>query len=302
LAGAFYNRTGDLDFVRALWPHIELALSWIDVYGDRDGDGFVEYRRQSEKGLIQQGWKDSNDSVFHADGSLAEPPIALCEVQAYVYGAKRALDGNKQPCRVRTSNPGHCLYTGIATPEHAYRVADTLFGDDCFSGWGVRTVSSNEQRYNPISYHNGSVWPHDSAIFAAGLARYGFSQKAAELFDSLFEASGFFEMNRLPELICGLHRRSGEGPTLYPVACSPQAWSAGAAFMLLKGALGLSMDCGKRQILFKKPCLPESTTSLRIEGLRLASGSVTVSFTRGPKQIDVEVKNQVGDIEVVVQR
>jgi glycogen debranching enzyme len=213
-----------------------------------------------------------------------------------------ALDGNKQPCRVRTSNPGHCLYTGIATPEHAYRVADTLFGDDCFSGWGVRTVSSNEQRYNPISYHNGSVWPHDSAIFAAGLARYGFSQKAAELFDSLFEASGFFEMNRLPELICGLHRRSGEGPTLYPVACSPQAWSAGAAFMLLKGALGLSMDCGKRQILFKKPCLPESTTSLRIEGLRLASGSVTLSFTRGPKQIDVEVKDQVGDIEVVVQR
>ena len=345
LAGAFYNRTGDLDLVRALWPHIELALSWIDVYGDRDGDGFVEYRRQSEKGLIQQGWKDSNDSVFHADGSLAEAPIALCEVQAYVYGAKKAaaalassmgdktraqhleseaaalqeeferkfwcedlstyalaLDRDKQPCRVRSSNPGHCLFAGIATPEHANRVAHTLFGEDCFSGWGVRTVSSNERKYNPISYHNGSVWPHDSAMFAAGLARYGFTQRAGELFDSLFEASGFFEMNRLPELICGLHRRSGEGPTLYPVACSPQAWSAGAAFMLLKATLGLSIDYSRRRVTFNRPCLPKSTNSLRIEGLKVGHASVNVSLTRGPKQIDVEVTDKTGDIKVVIQR
>jgi glycogen debranching enzyme len=345
LAGAFYSRTGDLDFVRALWPHIELALSWIDVYGDRDGDGFVEYSRQSEKGLIQQGWKDSNDSVFHADGSLAEAPIALCEVQGYVYGAKKAaaalasamgdtgraelldaeastlrewfeakfwcedlstyalaLDRYKQPCRVRTSNAGHCLYTGIAVAEHGQRVANTLLSEDSFSGWGVRTVSSNERRYNPISYHNGSVWPHDSAMFAAGLARYGFTNHAAQLFDSFFEASGFFEMNRLPELLCGLHRRSGEGPTLYPVACSPQAWSAGAAFMLLKAALGLSIDCRKGEITFNKPCLPKSTNSLRIEGLRIGESSVSVLLTRGPKRIDVETTDKVGEVAVTVRR
>jgi glycogen debranching enzyme len=208
LAGAFYRRTGDLDFIHALWPHIELALSWIDVYGDQDGDGFVEYRRRSEKGLVQQGWKDSTDSVFHADGHLAEPPIALCEVQAYVYGAKMAaaslvaalgdparaeifrsqaallkdkfeakfwcddistyalaLDHNKAPCRVRTSNASHCLFTRIANHEHAGRVAYTLLSDDSFSGWGVRTVSSNEKRYNPISYHNGSVWPRHRYFF-----------------------------------------------------------------------------------------------------------------------------------------
>jgi glycogen debranching enzyme len=341
LAGAFYKQTGDLDFVRALWPHIELALSWIDVYGDQDGDGFVEYRRRSEKGLIQQGWKDSNDSVFHADGSLAESPIALCEVQGYVYGAKRAaaslaaamgdlhraevlesqatilqhrfeekfwcedlltyalaLDRNKKPCRVRTSNPGHCLYTGIATREHANRVASTLLGEDSFSGWGVRTVSSNETRYNPISYHNGSVWPHDTAMFAAGLANYGLTEYAVDLFDSLFEASGYFEMNRLPELLCGLHRRSGEGPTLYPVACSPQAWSAGAAFMLLKAVLGLSVDCQTRQIIFNRPRLPKSTTSLWIEELRLGDASVNLLIKRGPQQIDVEILDQIGKLDV----
>jgi glycogen debranching enzyme len=344
LAGAFYERTGDLDFVRALWPHIELALSWIDVYGDRDGDGFVEYQRQSEKGLIQQGWKDSNDSIFHADGSLAEPPIALCEVQAYVYGAKRAaallaacmgdrnraellesqattlkqkfaekfwcedlstyalaLDRHKRPCRVRTSNAGHCLFTGIATLENANRTARTLLGEDSFSGWGVRTVSSNERRYNPISYHNGSVWPHDSALFAAGLANYGLTDYAVELFDSLFEASGFFEMNRLPELLCGLHRRSGEGPTLYPVACSPQAWSAGSAFMLLKAVLGLSMDWSTRRIIFNRPRLPKSTTSLRIDGLRLGDASASLLINRGSKQIDVEIVDKTGSLDIDVR-
>jgi glycogen debranching enzyme len=344
LAGAFYERTGDLDFVRALWPHVELALSWIDVYGDQDGDGFVEYQRQSKKGLIQQGWKDSNDSVFHADGSLAEPPIALCEVQAYVYGAKRAaaslaavmgdrdrarilesqatalrhkfeekfwcedlstyalaLDRHKRPCKVRTSNAGHCLYTGIATRENANWVARTLLGEDSFSGWGVRTVSSNERRYNPISYHNGSVWPHDTALFAAGLANYGLTDYAVELFDSLFEASGFFEMNRLPELLCGLHRRSGEGPTLYPVACSPQAWSAGAAFMLLKAALGLSIDCHTRQVIFNRPRLPKSTTSLWIEELKVGDASVSLLVKRGPQQIDVEILDQTGKLDVSVR-
>ncbi len=345
LAGAFYRHTGDLDFIRALWPNIELALSWIDLYGDLDGDGFVEYQRQSSKGLIQQGWKDSSDSVFHADGTLAEAPIALCEVQGYVYEAKKeaallsaalgdheraellesqaktlqknfeesfwcedlstyalALDRYKKPCRVRTSNAGHCLYTGIATPGKAERVAQVLLADDSFSGWGVRSVSSFEKNYNPISYHNGSVWPHDNAILAAGLARYGLTRPAALLADALFEASSYFEMNRLPELLCGLHRRSGEGPTLYPVACSPQAWSAGAAFMLLKAALGFSLDTPKKRIEFRLPRLPECMSFLAMDRLQVADSSVDLVLERRAQNIHVEVLRKTGDVDVVVNQ
>jgi len=344
LAGAFYERTGDLEFIRTVWPNIELALAWMDNFGDADGDGFVEYQRQSETGLIQQGWKDSNDSVFHADGSPAEPPIALCEVQGYVYAAKRAaarmahalgdetradvlelqasglqqrfeehfwcedlstyalaLDKYKQACRVRTSNPGHCLYTKIARVDKAERVAERLFGEDSFSGWGVRTVSSDEKRYNPISYHNGSVWPHDTALFASGLANYGLTHHAMYLFDALFEASSFFEMNRLPELICGLHRRSGEGPTLYPVACSPQAWSAGAPFLLLKAVLGLSIDSLKREIIFEQPCLPSSISNMTIGGLQVADTSVDLLIKRGDQHVEVEVLRKSGHLDIVVR-
>jgi glycogen debranching enzyme len=343
LAGALYERTADLDFIRALWPHIDMALSWIDLFGDLDGDGFVEYQRRSSKGLLHQGWKDSSDSVFHADGTLAEPPIALCEVQGYVYSAKKqaallaralgdsskaqslesqaeslknkfeeafwcedlstyalALDRHKQPCRVRTSNAGHCLYTRVASPAKAERTAQVLLADDSFSGWGVRTVSSLEKKYNPISYHNGSVWPHDNALLAAGLANYGLTQPAAVLMDALFEVSSFFEMNRLPELLCGLHRRSGEGPTLYPVACSPQAWSAGAAFMLLGASLGLSLDASKRRIALSRPRLPDSLSYVRIEGLQLADSSVDLLVERRAQNIHVEILRQSGRVDLVV--
>jgi glycogen debranching enzyme len=343
LAGVLYERTADLDFIRALWPHIDMALSWIDLYGDLDGDGFVEYQRRSSKGLLHQGWKDSSDSVFHADGTLAEPPIALCEVQGYVYSAKKqaallaralgdpskaqslesqaeslknkfeeafwcedlstyalALDRHKQPCRVRTSNAGHCLYTRVASPAKAERTAQVLLADDSFSGWGVRTVSSLEKKYNPISYHNGSVWPHDNALLAAGLANYGLTQPAAVLMDALFEVSSFFEMNRLPELLCGLHRRSGEGPTLYPVACSPQAWSAGAAFMLLGASLGLSLDASKRRIALSRPRLPDSLSYVRIEGLQLADSSVDLLVERRAQNIHVEILRQSGRVDLVV--
>jgi glycogen debranching enzyme len=346
LAGAFYQRTGDLDFIRALWPHIELALSWIDHYGDVDGDGFVEYQRRSEKGLIQQGWKDSSDSVFHADGSLAEPPIALCEVQAYVYAAKQsaaqladalgdaskamllrneasklqqrfedifwceelstyalALDRYKMPCRVRTSNAGHCLYAGIAAPERAERLARVLLGDDSFSGWGIRTVSASERGYNPISYHNGSVWPHDTALIAQGLAHYGQTESAARLLDALLDASTFFDMNRLPELVCGLHRRPGEGPTLYPVACSPQAWAAGASFMMLFAMLGISMHAPTQQIILRQPQLPESVNCIWIDGLRMLDHSVDLRIERGwNKEINVEVTHGRGSLNVVVEK
>ncbi len=345
LAAFFYQRTGDLDFIKALWPHIDLALSWIDLYGDRDHDGFVEYERQSSKGLIQQGWKDSSNSVFHADGTLAEPPIALCEVQGYVYAAKKlaaslaaalgdqaraellsaqatalqqrfeevywcedlstyalALDGRKNPCRVRTSNAGHCLFSRIASPIRANQVAQMLLADDSFSGWGVRTVSSHERNYNPISYHNGSVWPHDNAIVALGMAQYGLTDSAARLLDAWFEASSYFEMNRLPELICGLHRRSGEGPTLYPVACSPQAWSAGAAFMLLQASLGMSIDTPGRRLVFNRPTLPESISSMRIENLQLDGTVVNLLIERHAQNIHVEVLSKKGQMDVIVSK
>jgi len=345
LAGEFYQRTADLDFLRALWPHVELALAWIDTYGDLDGDGFVEYQRRSDKGLIQQGWKDSSDSVFHADGTLAEPPIALCEVQGYVFAAKMhasiladalgdvrraeelesqarqlqrkfeetywcddlstyalALDGRKQPCRVRTSNAGHCLYTGIASPKRAERLATTLMEEDSFSGWGIRTVSSSELRYNPISYHNGSVWPHDNAILALGLAKYKSTHVAARLLDSLFEASSFFELNRLPELMCGLHRRAGEGPTLYPVACSPQAWSAGSAFMLLQACLGLSINASEQRVILERPVLPASLSKLTIEGLQLAGSHVDLKVERDGGEIKVRSEQGSEPLEVIVHQ
>ena len=211
LAGAYYHRTGDRDFIESIWPNILAALRWIDQYGDYDGDGFIEYHRQAENGLVHQGWKDSEDAIFHADGSSAQGPIALCEVQAYAYAAKRAgsaiaavlgesdraeklahdaeslrqrfeeafwlddlstyalaLDGDKRPCRVRTSNAGHCLFAGIASPERAQRLAKTLLSSDSFSGWGIRTVASGQSRYNPMQYHLGTIWPHDNALIAAG--------------------------------------------------------------------------------------------------------------------------------------
>jgi glycogen debranching enzyme len=343
LAGAYFERTGDRAFLGTLWPHIERALSWIDNYGDRDGDGFVEYARQSVLGLIQQGWKDSKDAVFHADGSLAPPPIALCEVQAYVYQARLcaarmadalgdpdramrlksqaehlragfeekfwcerestyglALDGHKQPCRVRTSNAGHCLFGGIAAPDRARRVAEMLVGDEMFSGWGIRTVSAGEPRYNPMSYHNGSVWPHDNGLVAAGFARYGFDDLITAPFGGLFDASMTVEDHRLPELFCGFHRRPGEGPTLYPVACSPQAWASGVVFQLLQSCMRLSVDSRDRRLTIDRPILPPFITYLRFLNLELPFGDVDLLFEQHPLDVAVTVLRQRGEFEVRV--
>jgi glycogen debranching enzyme len=342
LAAAYYDRTGDRAFVESVWDNVERALSWIDRHGDLDEDGFVEYARRSPQGLLQQGWKDSHDSVFHADGSPAEGPIALCEVQAYVYaarlGASRlasmfgraeraeallaqaeelrrrfeerfwsdeissyvlALDGLKRPCRVRTSNAGHALFAGIAGRERARRVAHSLAAESSFSGWGVRTVDAGERRYNPMSYHNGSVWPHDNAIIAAGLARYGLKQDVLRILGGLFDASTQVELNRMPELFCGFKRRPGEGPTLYPVACAPQSWAAGAVLMLLEAALGLSIDAPGRQVIFSRPALPPFLPTLRIEGLRVADAAVDLVLTRHEQTVGVNVVRREGDVEIV---
>lgn len=343
LAAAYFERTADRDLIQSLWPNIELALDWIDQYGDLDGDGFVEYASHSERGLVQQGWKDSNDSVFHSDGNIAQPPIALCEVQGYVYAAKMAavrlysamsdpekaakfqvqadrlrekferdfwcqtistyalaLDGRKRPCRVRTSNAGHCLYTGIASKEKAALVAQTLLGPDFFNGWGVRTVASGEIRYNPISYHNGSVWPHDNALIASGLGRYGFGDLAGQILLGLLDVSGKVDLHRLPELFCGIERRRGEGPTLYPVACSPQAWSAAAIFMLLEACLGLHISAESGRVSLHRPCLPLGIPQLTIKGLQVGNGSIDLLLQRRGHNVDVQATEKDGEVQLVV--
>ncbi len=344
LAGCYLDYTGDLEFLRHLRPHIDLALEWIDRYGDLDGDGFIEYAPHGDKGLVQQGWKDSNDSVFHADGRIADPPIALCEVQGYVYAAKLAaariyaswgdterqrsleneaaelqhrfeeafwcddistyalaLDGHKKPCRVRASNPGHCLYAGIASLERANLVAHTLVSHDFFSGWGIRTVGCHESRYNPLSYHNGSVWPHDNAIIAAGMARYGFREFAGRVLMSLLDMSGAVELHRLPELICGVERRLGQGPTLYPVACSPQAWAAGAVFMLLQACLGVTIDASKRRVIFDRPYLPQGIPQLSVRDLRVADNRISLFMERDSGPVRIQVVEKHGEVSVVVK-
>jgi glycogen debranching enzyme len=342
LAGAYFERTGDRSFVATLWPSIEAALHWIDHHGDRDGDGFIEYQRQSGDGLIHQGWKDSDDAIFHADGVQARGPIALCEVQAYVYGARQAaaalaselghvdraaelahqadslrasfeqafwseelstyalaLDGDKRPCRVRTSNAGHCLFTGIATPEHARLVARTLLAAESFSGWGVRTLASSESRYNPMGYHTGSVWPHDNALIARGLARYGLGEKALRIWTGLFEAGMYFDLHRMPELFCGFTQEPGEGPVLYPVACAPQAWSAASVFLALQACLGLEIQATQNQISFTRPHLPASLGELRIHNLRVAGATVDLLLVRHESDVGVNVLRREGDVLVM---
>jgi glycogen debranching enzyme len=343
LAGAYAHRTGDLEFVRGIWGNVLAALNWIDQYGDRDGDGFVEYARRSKDGLVQQGWKDSYDSVYHADGTMAEPPIALAEVQGYVYEGKLfaaelaarldepeladrlqrearalrdafqkafwcddlgvyaiALDGNKRPCRVATSNAGHALWSGIAAPEHAARMAERMLAPDFHSGWGIRTVAAGQARYNPMSYHNGTIWPHDNAIVAAGLARYGHTGPALRIFEGLFEASIYFDQHRLPELFCGFPRRQTEGPTLYPVACSPQAWAAAAAFGMLQACLGLDMHAEPGEISFHAPRLPAFIDWVRINNLAIGDRSVDLLLQRYENNVGIEVIRKTGDLAVRV--
>jgi glycogen debranching enzyme len=343
LAASYYKRTGDRDFIRSIWPNICAALAWMRDYADPDGDGFLEYDRRSDKGLANQGWKDSNDSVFHADGRLAEPPIALVEVQGYAYAAWRgaamlgralgedeakddyedraailqqrfeeafwcpeigtyalALDGAKRPCRVRSSNAGHALFSGIASPAHAARVAATLMDDTGFSDWGIRTVAVGEARYNPMSYHNGSVWPHDNGLIAIGLARYGLREPLLKVMGGLFDAADATELTRLPELFCGFPRRTGEGPTSYPVACSPQAWSSAAVFAVMGAALGVSFNPAIGEIRFTRPALPDFLEEVTLEHLRMGNVSVDLLFRRYVHDTSLNVLRKEGEAEIVL--
>ena len=346
LVGEYFKRTGDLETVGELWPNVEAALRWIDTYGDPDGDGFVEYHRKNADGLVNQGWKDSHDAIFHEDGRTAEGPIALCEVQAYVYAAKQhaaamasaldravqaailsqqaetlreqfeaafwcddlstyalALDGAKKPCRVISSNAGHALLTGIADSSRAERVAETLLGTGCFSGWGVRTVARSAARYNPISYHNGSVWPHDNAIIALGFARYGLKSGVLRIFKGLFEAASYMDLRRLPELFCGFAWRRLTAPTLYPVACSPQAWASATVFALVQASLGMTIEQGGDEIRFDRPVLPEFLDELHLRGLQAKHGVADVLLRRYDRtEVSVNITRRQGKVPIVILR
>lgn len=349
LAGAYLERTGDTDFITGLWPHIEKALAWIDMHGDIDGDGFVEYLRGADSGLGNQGWKDSVDAISHEDGKLAEGSIALCEVQGYVYAARRAasriaralgmpdraetlmrqaeqlkqqfndtfwqddmgiyalaLDGSKKPCRVRASNAGHLLFCGIVPEERATRVADMLMADDMFSGYGIRTLGSGEKRYEPVKnpqgYHNGTVWTHDTAICAAGLAKYGFEDRAAKLMGALFDAARHFPQMRLPELFGGLPRdAAGTPPAPYPVACNPQAWASASQSLLLQSMLGLRIDGAAKTVTLHRPQLPAWLTELEINGLRIGDGDISLRFQRHEDGVDITRTGGSSDIRLDIE-
>jgi len=341
LAGLYYERTGDGDTILELWPQIEAALAWIDGPGDADCDGFVEYHRQTDQGLANQGWKDSHDAVFHADGQLAKGPIALAEVQGYVFMAKQlaariarrlgnqaladaldrqaielavrfeeafwcpeigtyalALDGAKKQCKIRTSNAGQVLFTGIASRARAVAVTECLMRPGFFSGWGIRTLSQEERRYNPMSYHNGSVWPHDNAMIALGFARNGLPRPIERVFKGMFDAATYMDIFRLPELFCGFQRRRGRGPTLYPVACAPQAWAAATPFALLQASLGLSFNPEMNEIRLINPRLPSFLDEVILRQLRLGNSSVDLAIGRHDEEVSLRVLRREGQLRV----
>jgi glycogen debranching enzyme len=343
LAGLYVERTGDEETLAELWPSIEAALRWIDGAGDPDRDGFVEYRRASEQGLANQGWKDSYDAIFHADGRLAEGYIALAEVQGYVFAGKQlaarcalrlgkadkahklkaeaqrladrfeeafwceelgtyalALDGAKEPCRVRTSNAGQLLFSGMVREDRARMVAADLMRSHFFTGWGIRTVASGEARYNPMSYHNGSIWPHDNALIALGFARYGLKLSVAHLFKALFDAATYMDLRRLPELFCGFRRERRRGPTLYPVACAPQAWASATPFTLLEAALGLEFDAQRGEIRLRNPRLPAFLNEVVLRDLKLGASSVDLRVRRHGDEVSLEVLRTRGQIQVSI--
>ncbi len=345
LAGQYWQRTRDRATLEALWPAVRAALGWIARHGDRNGDGFVDYGRKRDSGLRNQGWKDSDDAVFHADGRLAEAPIALCEVQGYTYLAYReaalmafdlnekslsqeleeeaerlqsrfeaafwceelgtyalAIDGDGKPCQVRSSNAGQVLFTGIARAERAARVVQGLLGPDFFTGWGIRTLGAREARFNPTSYHNGSVWPHDNALIALGMSLYGHNAAALSVTSALFDAAAHMHLRRLPELFCGFDRRRGKAPTLYPVACAPQAWAACAPFALLQACLGLEVDAAAETLRLRQPRLPAFLDTLVVRRLCVGQSRLDLLFRRQDSSVAVSLLSREGgaDVEVVL--
>ncbi len=315
----YVRATGDLGFARDRWQHVTAALEWMRRYGDRDGDGLLEYQRDSDIGLVNQGWKDSNDSIRFRDGRIADPPIALVEVQGYAWDARRrtaelaralghrdeadrleqeadqlrralrerywladrsffaeALDGRKRPVDSLTSNPGHLLWAGALEAQDARAVADALLGPEMFSGFGVRTMGSREGGFNPVSYHNGSVWPHDNALLLAGLVRYGLRDHASRLAAALLSALGQLPSVQPPELFCGFDAQEVATPIRYPTACRPQAWASASVILLMRCVLGLQVNALARQVALAPMALP-GMTRLEVKGIPAGGGRLDVS-------------------------
>jgi glycogen debranching enzyme len=319
LAGAYLRRTNDVALMHRLWPALRRAVAWIETYGDSNGDGLIDYQRASNTGLANQGWKDSDDSVFHADGRFPVGPVALVEVQGYAFAAYKAMadiaerlgeagadnwraaaedlrrrveerfwieedgfygiavDGEGALCTPHASNVGHLLFCGLPAPDRAERAIRRLLSRGFNCGWGLRTLAQGSARYNPMSYHNGSVWPHDTSLAAAGMAEYGERRGVARLLGDLFRTATYFEF-RMPELLCGFYRRAGEPPIAYPVTCMPQAWAAGAPFLMLQACLGLTIDAAKREVRVVRPVLPRGVESLTIDHLDVAGAKVSLIF------------------------
>ena len=318
LAVEYFHWTGDLKFIKKILPHLQTALDWIDKYGDVDHDGYVEYNPQSKRWAVNQGWKDSRDSSVHRDGSLAIPPIALVEVQGYVYQAKKGmaeifsylgekdtagklekeaqelkvkfnrdfwmgdrkyfafgLDYQKKQIASITSNPGNCLYSGIIEEDKAEAVAKKLFSDELFSGWGIRTMGRKEIGYDPMSYHNGSVWPHDNSIIIAGLIRYNYWIKAIKIIDGFVKAAQYFKDNRLPELFCGFSLKEVKSLVKYPFACSPQAWSSGSIYLIIQSLLGIEADAINDKIHLN-PILPEGINKVEVKNLKIGNNKINL--------------------------
>lgn len=339
LAGAYARRTGDLETIRTLWPNLTAAAAWMRDYGDSNDDGLIDYARGADTGLSNQGWKDSEDSIFHADGRFPKGPIALLEVQGYAFAAWQAmadlagrlgepgaedyaaraervrtlveerfwmedegfyaiaLDGDGNACRAIGSNAGHLLFTGLPSRDRALKVARRLLSAEFRSGWGVRTLAVGQARFNPMSYHNGSVWPHDTAMAAAGMARYGERRAVALLLGEIYAAASHFQL-RLPELFCGFPRVQGEPPIAYPVACLPQAWAAGSVFLMLQAALGVSVDALDGVVEIDDPVLPAGIDRLNVTGLTVGSGSVDLAFEQMGLHTVVSTRKREGAVRV----
>ncbi|MFA4951212.1 glycogen debranching N-terminal domain-containing protein [Brevundimonas sp.] len=339
LAGAYAKRTGDFETIRTLWPNLIAATGWMTKEGDVRGDGLISYQRGAETGLSNQGWKDSEDSIFHTDGRFPKGPIALLEVQGYAFAAWQAmaelaqalgepdpqqwsdraervrsqvedrfwmedqgfyaiaLDGDGEAVRSIGSNAGHLLFTGLPSRERALRVAKRMLGADFRSGWGVRTLARGQARFNPLSYHNGSVWPHDTAMAAAGMARYGERRAVALLLSEIYEAAASFNL-RLPELFCGFERRSGEAPIAYPVACLPQAWAAGSVFLMLQSALGVRIDAVAGTVEIDNPVLPVGIERLNVTDLKVGEATLDLSFQQTGLHTVVVPRRRSGEVAV----
>lgn len=339
LAGAYAKRTNDYETIRALWPNLIAAAGWMKDYGDSNGDGLIDYARAADTGLSNQGWKDSEDSIFHADGRFPKGPIALLEVQGYAFAAWKALaemgavlgdgradewanraetlralveerywmedegfyaialDGDGEQCRAIGSNAGHLLFTGLPSHERARRVTRRMLTAEFRSGWGLRTLAKGQARFNPMSYHNGSVWPHDTALAAAGMARYGERHAVAMLLGEIYGSAAHFQM-RLPELFCGFVRETGEPPIAYPVACLPQAWAAGSVFLMMQAALGLNIDAAEGLVEVNNPALPAGLDRLSITRLKVGDGVIDLHFQRLNGHVVVMPRERSGTVNL----